>query len=91
MGHPTHRFPELCESRGGRLGFPVPNSPYGLCGRKTAFEEEEDTAREKQTRTRDVHFLSVSKNDLFSQFVLQACWDLAFALCPKVQHSSGSS
>ena len=25
---------ELCESRGGRPGFPVPNSPYGLCGRK---------------------------------------------------------
>ena len=21
---------ELCESRGGRPGFPVPNSPYGL-------------------------------------------------------------
>ena len=39
----------------------------------------------------DVHFLSVSKDDLFSQFVLQACWDLAFALSPKVQHSSGSS
>ena len=26
---------ELCESRGGRPGLPVPNSPYGLCGRKT--------------------------------------------------------
>ena len=25
---------ELCESRGGRPGLPVPNSPYGLCGRK---------------------------------------------------------
>ena len=24
---------ELCESRGGRPGLPVPNSPYGLCGR----------------------------------------------------------
>ena len=24
----------LCESRGGRPGFPVPNSHYGLCGRK---------------------------------------------------------
>ena len=23
----------LCESRGGRPGLPVPNSPYGLCGR----------------------------------------------------------
>ena len=23
----------------GRPGLPVPNSPYGLCGRKAAFEE----------------------------------------------------
>ena len=27
---------ELCESRGGRPGLPVPNSPYGLCGREAA-------------------------------------------------------
>ena len=25
---------ELCESRGGRPGLPVPNKPYGFCGRK---------------------------------------------------------
>ena len=29
------RVQELCESRGGRLGLPVPNSTCGLCGRKT--------------------------------------------------------
>ena len=29
---------ELCESRGGRPGLPVPNSPYGLCGRKAALD-----------------------------------------------------
>ena len=28
------RAQELCESRGGRPGLPVPSSPYGLCGRK---------------------------------------------------------
>ena len=28
------RAQELCESRGGRHGIPVPNSPYGLCGRQ---------------------------------------------------------
>ena len=28
------RAQELCESRGGRPGLPVPNSPDGLCGRK---------------------------------------------------------
>ena len=28
---------ELCESRGDRSGLPVPNKPYGLCGRKAAL------------------------------------------------------
>ena len=28
---------KLCESRGGRPGLPVPNSPYGFCGRKAAL------------------------------------------------------
>ena len=28
---------ELCESRGGRLGFLVHNNPYGLCGRNAAL------------------------------------------------------
>ena len=36
------RAQELCESQGGCPGLPVPNSPYGLCGRKAAFEEEEE-------------------------------------------------
>ena len=27
----------LCEGRGGRPGLPVPNSPYGLCGRKATL------------------------------------------------------
>ena len=27
----------LCESRGGRPGLPVPNSPYVLCGRKATL------------------------------------------------------
>ena len=31
---------ELCESRGGRPGFPVPNDkPYGLCRRKTVLNQ----------------------------------------------------
>ena len=29
---------ELCVSRGGRLGCPVPNSPRGLCGHRTTLE-----------------------------------------------------
>ena len=32
---------KLRESGGGRPGLPVPNSPYGLCGHKATFEEEE--------------------------------------------------
>ena len=31
------RAQELCESRGGRPGLPVPNSRYGLCGRKSTL------------------------------------------------------
>ena len=30
---------QLCESRGGRPGLPVPNSPKGLCGRKATLNE----------------------------------------------------
>ena len=33
------RAHELCESRGGRPGFPVSNKPDGFCGCKTTFEE----------------------------------------------------
>ena len=40
------RTQELCESRDDCPGLPVPNSPYGLCGRKAAFEEEEDSISE---------------------------------------------
>ena len=28
----------MCESGGGRPGLPVPNSPYGLCGRKATLK-----------------------------------------------------
>ena len=34
-----HRAQEMCEGRGGRPGLPVPNSPYGLCGRKACSTE----------------------------------------------------
>ena len=35
------RAQELCETRSGRPGLPVPNSPYGLRGRKATFEKDE--------------------------------------------------
>ena len=37
-----HRAEELYESRGGRPGRPVPNSPYGLCGRKATLNSYTD-------------------------------------------------
>ena len=32
-----HRARELCDSGGGRRGLPVPNKPYGRCGRKATL------------------------------------------------------
>ena len=32
----------LCERRGGRPGLPVPNSPYGLCGRKATLTKKRE-------------------------------------------------
>ena len=40
-----NRAQELCESRGGRPGLPVPNSLYGLCGRKATLEDVHLTKR----------------------------------------------
>ena len=31
---------ELCESRGGRPGLPVPNKPHGFCGRKATLNQK---------------------------------------------------
>ena len=40
----SFRVQELCESRGGRPGRPVPNSPYGLCGRKATLDHKRQSA-----------------------------------------------
>ena len=37
------RAQELCESRGGRPGLPVPNKPGGFCGRKVTLNLNSDT------------------------------------------------
>ena len=37
---PPGRAQELCEGRGGRPGLPVPNKPYGLCGRKAPWKKK---------------------------------------------------
>ena len=36
------RSQDLCKSRGGRPGLPVPNSPYGLYGRKATLNRNEE-------------------------------------------------
>ena len=33
------RGQELCEGRGGRSGFPVPNKAYRFCGRKATLQQ----------------------------------------------------
>ena len=38
QGQPYLRAQELCESRGGRPGLSVPNSPYGLCRRAATLK-----------------------------------------------------
>ena len=38
----------MCESQGGRPGLPVPNSPYGLCGRKATFNLKLETLRAQE-------------------------------------------
>ena len=35
------RAQELCESRSGRPGLPVPNKPYGFCGHKATLNLHE--------------------------------------------------
>ena len=40
------RAHELCESRGGRPGLPVPNSHYALCGCKATLNLQHDRAQE---------------------------------------------
>ena len=37
------RAQQLCESRGGRPGLPVPNKPDGFCGRKATLNLNSDT------------------------------------------------
>ena len=42
----TFRARELCESRGDRPGLPVPNGPYGLCGRRATLNLSVGRAQE---------------------------------------------
>ena len=37
----SFRAQELCESRSGRPGLPVPNKPYSLCGRQATLKQKQ--------------------------------------------------
>ena len=41
------RVQDLCGSCGGRPGLPVPNSLYGLCGRKATLKNNNNRRRSK--------------------------------------------
>ena len=43
---------QLSESRGGRPGLPVPNKPYGICGRKAWRRKKIDSCPKNKTPTK---------------------------------------
>ena len=46
------RAQELCESRGGCPGLPVPNNPHGFCGRKATPNQNESWPTELRGRVK---------------------------------------
>ena len=44
------RAQELCESRGGPPGLPVPSSPYGFCGRKATLNGTQELCESRGGR-----------------------------------------
>ena len=47
----TFRAQELCESRGGRPGLPVPNKPDGFCERKATLKQSKPLHYRAQERS----------------------------------------
>ena len=45
------RAKDLCESRGGRSGLPVPDSPYALCERKASVNLNSRAQRSSELRS----------------------------------------
>ena len=70
---------ELCGGRGGRPGLPVPNSPYGLCGRKATFKEG-NTAPNFM-----VFCTPTFEDDLF------VCTQTALTLCVYTAHTQATN
>ena len=71
---------ELCESRGDRPGLRVPNSPYGLCGRKATLNERTASHAGRDTigqRTKE-----------FQRFILALCRPASGRSLPVIRDSS---
>ena len=63
---------ELCERRGGHPGLPVPNSPYGLCGRKAALNERTASHVGRDT---------IGQRTKAFQWFINFHWFIILALC----------
>ena len=60
LGHYGIRTQELCESRGGRPGIPVPKKPDGFCGRKATLKRGKKKKKKIQTKKYGRHALTCS-------------------------------
>ena len=71
---------ELCKSRGGRPGLPVPNGPYGLYGRKAILNLK---VSEPRSDLKEVELGSHSELDFIVcfRFQLLVFGTLSLGLC----------
>ena len=71
---------ELYESRGGRPGLPVPNSPYGLCRQKATLEEELHEDRAFYERTEPIVNTTTGARYAVIKFAMHSIHTLAYKL-----------
>ena len=79
LNRSTHKAQELCESRGGRPGLPVPDSPYGLCGRKATLNLKGRDIPKRLDRCKRIAFALIGRS-LPLPKRLDRCKRVAFAL-----------
>ena len=76
---------ELCESRGGRPGLPVPNSPYGLYGRKATLNSPNRGNEWKYMLLVTLNTWSGTQHDKYAYgtllFIGVPDWSAAFVDC----------
>ena len=93
------RAQELCESRGGRTRLPVPNSSYGLCGRKPILNLNRlnlsyawrcrNMVRSKVLATERVaDFVSIWSGDVFFDTITNSCFTSSLPRCALFSRAS---